>query len=158
SARPGNRASPSKTSQPPDPPRQCSSPRSARHAVPARRGLSSSPPAEIPRAAASSAPAGELGAGELGAGGEGADLLVAHVAGGPAEAAVGVDVELLGRADLEHLADAGGDVFRRVLVEALDVDHAGAELAAVAVLLPQRQLAQLAAGELEHELVGAGLE
>src|SRR5205809_371309 len=46
----------------------------------------------------------------------------------------------------------------RVLVEALHVDDARAQLAAVAVLPPQVELGQLAAGELEHELIGAGLE
>src|SRR5207253_1683919 len=35
---------------------------------------------------------------------------------------------------------------------------AGAEFAAVAVLLPEVQLRHLAPGELKHELVGAGLE
>src|SRR5262245_42892371 len=94
-------------------------------------------------------PARELRARAARAGGQGADLLVAHVAGRPAEAAVGVDVELLGGADLEHAADARGHLLGRVLVEALDVDHAGAQLAAIAVLLPEVDLAQLAAGELQ---------
>ena len=59
---------------------------------------------------------------------------------------------------LEHLADAPRDVLRRVLVEALHVDHAGAETAPVAVLLPELGFAHLAARELQHELVGARLQ
>jgi len=81
-----------------------------------------------------------LGAGEGGAGGEGADFLVAHVAGAPAEAAVGIQRESLGGADFQDTVDASGDLLGRVLVEALDVDDAGAELTAVAVLAPEIEL------------------
>jgi hypothetical protein len=44
-------------------------------------------------------------------------------------------------------------------MEALDVDHAGAELAPLpSVLADQVELRHLAPGELQHELVGPGLE
>src|SRR5262245_32329183 len=105
-----------------------------------------------------SAAAGELRARQASARGQRRDLLVAHVARRPAEATVGVDVELFRRAHLEDPVDARGHILRRVLVEPLDVDDAGAELAAVAVLLPDVELAQLPPGELEHELVGPGLQ
>src|SRR5262249_39275388 len=49
-------------------------------------------------------------------------------------------------------------VLGRVLVEALHVDDARAQLAAVAVLPPELELRQLATGELQDELVGTGLE
>src|SRR5687768_13628791 len=75
--------------------------------------------------------AAELLTGEAGAGGEGLDLLVAHVAGAPAEAAVRVEPDLLGLEVLEHSADAVGHVLGRLGVERLDVDEAGAELAAL---------------------------
>src|SRR5947207_3920797 len=101
---------------------------------------------------------GQLRPGQLRPCREGRELLIAHVARRPAEAAVGVERHLLRRAVLEHLADAPGDVLRRVLVEALDVDDAGAETPAVAVFLPQLGLRHLTPGELQHELVGAGLE
>src|SRR5947207_7464180 len=92
---------------------------------------------------------------QFGPGRERRELLVAHVARRPAEAAVGVERHLLHRAVLEHLADAPRDVLCRVLVEALHVDHARAQTASVAVLLPELGLAHLAARELQHELVGA---
>jgi hypothetical protein len=69
-----------------------------------------------------------------------------------------VHVQPLGPAHLEHAADAPGDVVRRLRVEALDVDHARPELAVLAVLLPESELGELPAGELEDELVGARLE
>src|SRR5206468_1621554 len=100
----------------------------------------------------------ELLAGQDGARRQGSDLLVAHVARRPAEAAVGVDVELLGLADGKHAFDAPGDVLRRLRVEALDVDDARAQLAVLAVLLPQVELGELATRELEDELIGARLE
>src|SRR4029077_18248770 len=62
------------------------------------------------------------------------------------------------RAHLKDAPDSDGHVFRGVLVEALHVDDAGAELAPFAVLPPEIDLAELAAGELEHELLGARLE
>src|SRR5207245_2641170 len=85
-------------------------------------------------------------------------LLVALIARRPAEATIGIHGQLLGRRDLEHAADPARHVLGRVLVEALHVDDARAQLAAVAVLPPQVELGQLAAGELEHELIGGGLE
>src|SRR5258705_9028504 len=100
--------------------------------------------------------AGELLAREHRAGGEGAHLLIAHVAGGPAEAAVGIDVELLGAADREHPPDAGGHVLRALGIEALHVDDPGPQLAILAVLLPEVELRELPARELEHELLGPG--
>src|SRR6266581_3423607 len=100
----------------------------------------------------------ELPARERGAGGETAELLVAHVARGPAEAAVGVERELLRRADLEHAADPRGHPLGGLLLEALDVHDARAQLAPVPVLLPEIQLGELPAGELQDELVGARLE
>src|SRR5438094_9829573 len=72
----------------------------------------------------------------------------------PAEAAVGVDRELLGRADGEDPADTLRDVLRCVLGEALHVHHTRAELAPIAVSLPEVELGHLAARELQHELVG----
>src|SRR5207249_963578 len=45
-----------------------------------------------------------------------------------------------------------------VLAEPFHVDHARAELAPLAVALPEIDLAELAAGELQDELVGARLE
>src|SRR5262245_9076726 len=56
------------------------------------------------------------------------DLAVAHAARAPAEAAVRIHVELVGRPDLEDLADPLGDLLGRLGMEALDVDHPGAEL------------------------------
>src|SRR5688572_4686614 len=102
--------------------------------------------------------AGDLPPDEGGSGGERGDLLVAHVARRPAEAAVRVQRELVGRAHLEYPADALRHALRRLLLEALDVHHARPEAAAVAVLLPEVDLRQLAAGERQHELVGARLE
>src|SRR5262249_10487121 len=104
------------------------------------------------------ATAGELLAHQCGAGGQRGELLVAHVAGRPAEAGVGVQGQLLGRTHVEHAPDPRRHLVDRVLVEPLDVDHAGAELAALAVLLPEVDLAELAAGELEDELLGACLQ
>src|SRR5262245_22761390 len=102
--------------------------------------------------------AAQLLPGERRARGESAYLLVAYVARGPAEAAVGIHVELLGPADREDPTDAAGHIFWAFRVEALDVDHSGAQLPVLAVFLPDVELGELAARELEHELVGAGLE
>src|SRR2546426_10553453 len=88
------------------------------------------------------------------AAGQGRELLVAHVARRPAEAAVGVDRELLGRADVEDPADTLGDVLRCVLGEALHIHHTRAELAPIAVSLPEVELGHLAAREHPH-LLGA---
>src|SRR5260370_30051 len=99
--------------------------------------------------------AGQFAPHERGARGHPRELLVAHVPRRPAEAAVGVDGEVLRRADLEHPADGGRNGLGRVLREALDVHDAGAELAPLAVPLPEIELGQLAARELQHELVGA---
>src|SRR6185295_5396097 len=93
--------------------------------------------------------AGELRPRERRAGREGLHLLVAHVAGRPAEAAVRVDVELLRPAHREHAANARRHLLGALRVEALDVDHPRAQLAVLAVLLPQIQLGELAARELE---------
>src|SRR5438477_3806377 len=106
----------------------------------------------------SSSLAGQLPAHERGARGEPRELLVTHVAGRPAEAAVGVHRELLSGADPEDLADAPRHVLGGVLGEPLDVDDARAELAPLAVALPEVELGHLAARELEDELVGAGLQ
>src|SRR3989442_1778959 len=106
------------------------------------------------RAREPSAPALELLPHEGRAAGQGCELLVAHVARRPAEAAVGVDRELLGRADGEDPADTLRDVLRCVLGEALHIDHTRAELAPIAVSLPEVELGHLAARELQHELVG----
>src|SRR5438445_7373009 len=128
-------------------------------AAPAPAGTPAAPaPGHRRGRAPSPLPAGQLSPDELGARDERAKLLVGHVARAPAEATVGIDRELLGPAHLEDAADARGHLLGRVLVEALHVDDAGAELAAVAVLLPEVQLRHLAPGELEHELVGAGLQ
>src|SRR2546429_1677664 len=110
-----------------------------------------------PPGSPSSSLAGQLPAHERGARGEPRELLVTHVAGRPAEAAVGVHRELLSGADPEDLADAPRHVLGRVLGEPLDVDDARAELAPLAVALPEVELGHLAARELEDELVGAGL-
>src|SRR4029453_12744997 len=77
--------------------------------------------------------AAQLLPGERRARGESAHLLVAHVARRPAEAAVGIHVELLGPADGEDAADAAGHVLGALRVEALDVDHPGAQLPVLAV-------------------------
>src|SRR5439155_1535302 len=73
-------------------------------------------------------------------------------AGMPAEAAA-ADIKLG-----VHAPDPRRDLVDGVLVEPFHVDHAGAELASLAVALPEIDLAELAARELEHELVGARLE
>src|SRR5215831_20617618 len=78
----------------------------------------------------------ELLAGEDGARRQGAHLLVAHVARRPAEAAVGIDVELFGSAHAEHALDPRGHVLRALRIEALHVDDARPQLAVLAVLLP----------------------
>src|SRR2546428_11456801 len=93
-----------------------------------------------------------------GAGGGGGELLVANVARSPAEAAVGIHGQLLGRAPLEHPPDPRRHVLRCVLVEPLHVDHARAELASLTVALPEVNLTELTARELEDELVGARLQ
>ena len=85
-------------------------------------------------------------------------LLYAHRAWAPAEAAVGIEVELLGWHILQHPADARRHVLGCLRVKALHVDHAGAQLAAIVPLLPELDLGQLAAGELQHELIGARLQ
>src|SRR6266850_692822 len=100
----------------------------------------------------------QLLAGEDGAGGQRAHLLVAHVAWRPAEAAVGIDGELLRLAHGEDALDALRHVLGRLGVEALDVDDARAELAVSAELLPDVELGKLASRELEDELVSARLE
>src|SRR5262245_30840949 len=105
-----------------------------------------------------SPPAGDFRPDESRAGGQRRELLVAHVARAPAESAVRIQRELVGGTDLEDAANAARDVLRRVGGEALDVDDPRAELAAAAVFLPEIELAHLAAGELPHELIGAGLE
>src|SRR5439155_6520813 len=107
------------------------------------------------RAREPSAPALDLLPHEGRAAGQGRELLVRHVARRPAEAAVWVDRELLGRADVEDPADTLRDVLRRVLGEALHIHHTRAELAPIAVGLPEVELGHLAARELQHELVGA---
>src|SRR4029077_3717474 len=99
---------------------------------------------------------GELSREGLGPRRERTELLVAHVAWAPAEAAVGVHRELLGATHLEDAADEARHLSGRYLFETLHADAAGAQLAAVAVLLPEVELRLLAPGELEHELVGAG--
>src|SRR5437879_5419452 len=134
-------------------------PASRAAAAPAPAGTPAAPaPGHRRRRGPSPLRAGQLSPDELGARDERAELLVAHVARAPAEATVGIDRELFGPADLEDAADARGHLLGRVLVEALHVDDAGAEFAAVPVLLPEVQLRHLAPGELKHELVGAGLE
>src|SRR5256712_2771075 len=105
-----------------------------------------------------SAPALELAAHERRAGGERGELRVAQVGRRPAEAAVGVERELLRRADLEDLANALRDVLRRILGEALHIHHARTELAPLAVRLPDVELGHLAAAELQHELLRARLQ
>src|SRR3989442_9599183 len=106
------------------------------------------------RAREPSAPALELLPHEGRAAGQGCELLVAHVARRPAEAAVGVDRELLGRADGEDPADTLRDVLRCILGEALHIDHTRAELAPIAVSLPEVELGHLAAREPQPEPVG----
>src|SRR5262249_17609964 len=87
-----------------------------------------------------------------------ADLLVAHVAWGPAEAAVGVHRELLRTADREDAADAARHLLRALRIEALHVHHARPQLAVLAELLPEIELGELPPRELQHELLGAALE
>src|ERR1700675_1470347 len=101
---------------------------------------------------------GELLARQHRAGRERAHLLITHVAGRPAEAAVGIDVELLGGADREPPPDARRHVLRAFGIEALHVDDPGPELAILAVLLPEVELRELPARELEHELLRPGLQ
>src|SRR5258706_15169966 len=100
-----------------------------------------------------SARAGELLAGQHRAGRERPHLLVAHVAGRPPEAAVGIHVELLGAADRQHPPDAAGHVLRALRIESLPVDDPGPQLAILAALLPKIDLGALPARELEHELL-----
>src|SRR5439155_23092373 len=102
--------------------------------------------------------ADQLSPHEPGARRERPDLLVAHVPRAPAKAAVRVHGQLLGAAHFEDPPGSLGDLLGLVLVEALDVDDPGAQLAALAVLPPEIHLRHLAPGELEHELVGARLQ
>ena len=82
---------------------------------------------------------------------------LSHVARRPAEAAVRVHVELLGRTDREHLPDAPGDVLRRLRIETLDVDDTRAQLSAqlkqnqAQTSAAQRQLGVLSAQEQQQQ-------
>src|SRR5215471_18935757 len=136
-----------------------------RHRVPARScrtgRAAAAPPPRSPTCRQPTPPLllpRQLLTGEDGARGQGAHLLIAHVARRPAEAAVGIDVELFGLAHGEHALDARGHVLRAFRVEALDVDDAGPQLAVLPVLLPQVELGELPPRELQDELVRARLE
>src|SRR6266852_3464996 len=113
----------------------------SRSARPASRGTRSASPAEL--LSDDSSPFDERG-----------ELLLHHPARRLPESTIRVEPEFLGRDVLQDRTDPLRHVGRRLGLERLDVDHAGAELLVGRELLPEAEVFHAAVGEFEDDLGG----